>query len=306
MDYEFHTVDVFTRERYQGAQIAVIPHAEGLDSSQMQRISAELNLSETVFVTRIDGRPDARRLRVFSPLAEVEFAGHPIIAAGWVLAQTGDLELGARPTQVVFEQNTGPVRVHVTGDEGEPRLVQFEVSVKPRTDHFVPPRSELATILGIDADDITSEPFKPLLVACDQPYLVIPLRSYEAVRKAEFSYRHWSASSAPSMMAREMLLFSKRTAVRGADFHARLVGPSIGVNDDPPIGSAIPTFAAYLCAHEHVRSGTHAFTCERGTPATRVSVLDVEMQNEGREELGVRVGGPAVRVSSGRLVAPGS
>lgn len=304
MEYEFHTADAFTSERYQGAQIAVIPRADGLDAAQMQRIAAEFNLSETVFVFRVASRPDARRLRIFSPTAEIDFAGHPIIAAAHVLASIGDIRLAEPHTQIVFEQNAGPVDVHVTRHDDEPLLVQFQLRVRPRTDHFVPSRGELATILGLDPDDITGQPYKPLLVSCGRPYLVIPLRSRAAVRKAAFSYRHYTASSAPSMMAREMLLFATQAADRSANFHARLVGPEIGVNEDPPIGSSIPAFAGQLCAHDHVRPGTHTFAAERGTRETRLSVLHVEMENKGREELGVRVGGPAVLVSRGTLIAP--
>jgi len=304
MDYEFYTADAFTSEPYQGAQIAVIPYAEGLTPAQMQRIASEFNLSETVFVFRSAERPDVRRLRIFSPTAEIDFAGHPIIAAGHVLASIGDVPLEGRHTRLVFEQNTGPIEVHVTRDEDQPALVQFQMRVRPRTDHFVPPPSELAGILGLEPDDFFHPTFKPLLVSCDGAYLVLPLRSYAAVRKAEFSSRHWSNSSAPSMLASQILLFSSQASTRSASFHGRLVGRSIGVNEDPPIGSSIPAFASYLCAHDHVLPGTHVFSIERGTREKRLSILHVEMENKGLEELGVRVGGPAVLISRGTLTAP--
>jgi trans-2,3-dihydro-3-hydroxyanthranilate isomerase len=302
--YDFYTADAFTDQPYHGAQIAVLPHAEGLSDDQMQRIAGEFNLSETVFVFSVEDDPNARRLRIFSPHREIDFAGHPIVATGHVLATIGDVSLDQVHNRLEFRQNAGPITVHVTRHEGRPLMIQFELSARPRTDRFVPTTGEIATILGISPDDVGAAQYDPLLVASDQPYLVVPLRSYEAVRRAVFSYRHWNSSSAPSMMAREMLLFSLQTAHTGADFHGRLVGPDVGINDDPPIGSAIPAFASYLCAHDHVREGTYSFTAERGTPQSRLSLLHVEMDHKNQEELSVRVGGPAVMISQGKLIAP--
>jgi trans-2,3-dihydro-3-hydroxyanthranilate isomerase len=89
-----------------------------------------------------------------------------------------------------------------------------------------------------------------------------------------------------------------------SDFHARLVGPDIGVNEDPPIASSMPAFAHYLCAQPQVKPGTYTYTVDRGEAATRQSILRVEMDNKKTEELTVRVGGPAVLVSSGRIDLP--
>jgi trans-2,3-dihydro-3-hydroxyanthranilate isomerase len=97
-----------------------------------------------------------------------------------------------------------------------------------------------------------------------------------------------------------MLLFATR-AESSADFHLRLVGPQIGVNDDPPIGASVPAFAGYLCAHEHIKQGIYSFTAERGEARTRRSVLSIEMDNSNAEELILRVGGPAVLMTEARL-----
>ena len=105
---------------------------------------------------------------------------------------------------------------------------------------------------------------------------------------------------APSMLAREIALFCSGAHAK-ADFHIRLLGPDIGKDEDPPIGAFVPSFAAYLCAHDHIRIGTYPFTAERGNPQARLSLLDVEMDNKGEETLTVRVGGSAVTMSQGVL-----
>ena len=303
-EYAFHTADAFTEHRYHGAQIAVVPDATGLDAGQMQRVAAEFNLSETVFVFPDESDPLRKRVRIFSPTRELDFAGHPVIAAGHVLASIGQIPLEGTHTRAVFEKNKGPVEVYITQHDGQPILVQFQLAVRPYADRFVPPPSEIAKILDLRQDAIGTPLYPPMLVASDRPYLVVPLRDYDAVRSAVFSYRYWTMSSAPSMMAQEMLLISTQTADPSADFHGRLVGPEVGINEDPPIGAAMPAFAGYLAAQEHVREGTYAFAAERGTPRTRLSILNVEMDNKGREELELRVGGPAVSVSRGHFIAP--
>ncbi|MBF8270315.1 MAG: PhzF family phenazine biosynthesis protein [Gammaproteobacteria bacterium] len=89
-----------------------------------------------------------------------------------------------------------------------------------------------------------------------------------------------------------------------SNFHARLVGPNIGMHEDPPIGSAMAAFTGYLCAHEHIKQGTHTFVIDRGNVTTRRSVLNIEMDHKGEEELTIRVGGPAVMVSAGSMDLP--
>jgi trans-2,3-dihydro-3-hydroxyanthranilate isomerase len=96
-------------------------------------------------------------------------------------------------------------------------------------------------------------------------------------------------------------LFSQHTETPGSDFHLRLLGPQIGVNDNPPIGSAIPAFAAYLCSHPHIKKGTYSFVAERGLKQQRQSLLNIELDNKPGDELTLRVGGSAVLVCEGKL-----
>ena len=302
MKQRFFTANAFTHTRFQGAQIAVFPDTDGLSGEQMQTMASELNLSETVFISGGDEPATRRRLRIFSPQREIDFAGHPILAAGAVLAADGSLLLSDEKTcDIVFEQNTGPIDVRIRKTEGVATFVQFDLRVKPTVDRFVPRGEEIANFLSLDTSDVEHPHFHPLLVACDRPYLIVPLRNYDAVRRAAFNYQSWSHSSAPTMLADEVLLFSSGGRDPVHDFHGRLLGPEIGVQEDPPIGSAMPAFAAYLCAHDHIARGTHAFAIERGSPETRQSVLSVEMDHLGASELSLRVGGPAVVVCEGTM-----
>ena len=109
---------------------------------------------------------------------------------------------------------------------------------------------------------------------------------------------------APACMANEILLFSTQTDVSESNFHARLLGPNIGIHEDPPIASAMPAFSAYLCAHDHIKQGTHTFVIDRGSMDKRKSVLNIEMDNKLEETLTIRFGGPAMITGEGTLLAP--
>lgn len=302
MKHQYYIADVFTRQVYNGAQIAVFPNADGLSDETMQKIANELNLWETVFVFHPGG--DLRRLRMFSPKAEVDFAGHPIIAAAYVLSLCGDIVLDDPLTPVVFEQNAGPVEVNITAENGKPVFVQFTNKVSSIIDRFAPSDEELAAVLSIQQSDLDHIKYSARLVACGMPYLVVPVWKYETVRKARFNYAAWSRSAAPQTAAQEILLFAPKTPYSDSDFNLRLLGPHIGHDDDPPVGAAVSAFASYLCSFEHTRKGTHTFAVDRGDAASRRSVLNIEMDHKGKAQLTLRVGGSAVIFAEGSVFLP--
>jgi PhzF family phenazine biosynthesis protein len=304
MQYNYHIVDVFTNQAFGGAQIAVFPKAEGLEQSQMQLLARELNLSETAFVFSPTNGSDKYRIRLFTPLSEIDFSAHPIIAIGYVLASIGEIKLEQKHTAISIEQNIGMIEASITQEEGEPSLVQFTVEIDAVVDRFVPIDKDIAAAVSLNESDIDNSQFQTRLIFTDQSYLIVPIKTYTAIGNAKFDYNIWSQSVAPTCMAKEILLFSKQTDMNYSNFHARILGSEIGINDDPPIGSAMPAFSAYLCDHDHIKEGTHTFVIDRGSATTRKSVLNIEMDNKKSGPLKVRVGGPAVMVAEGTMRMP--
>ena len=304
MNYNYYIADVFTRRIFNGAQIAVFPNADGLSDQQMQLAARELNLTETVFVFHPVSEGTTRKMRIFSPLGEIDFAGHPIIATAYVLGSCGDIDLTEAITHVVFEQNAGPIDVNISANQGKPSFVQFSRKVSAIIDRFAPTDEELANILAIKQSELDHKKYSPRLVSCGFPYLIVPVWSYESVRNAKFNYSAWSQSIAPQTAAQEILLFAPKTPFVDSDFNARLLGPRIGINEDPPVGSAMPAFASYLCSFEHTRKGTHTFAVDRGDAHSRRSVLNLEMDHKGLGQLVLRIGGEAVMVATGMMTIP--
>jgi trans-2,3-dihydro-3-hydroxyanthranilate isomerase len=76
---KYYTADVFTDEPFGGNQLAVFPDARGLDGPRMLNIAREFNFSETTFVFPPEDKKHTRRVRIFTPRAEIPFAGHPTV-----------------------------------------------------------------------------------------------------------------------------------------------------------------------------------------------------------------------------------
>jgi trans-2,3-dihydro-3-hydroxyanthranilate isomerase len=305
MNYKYYITDIFTHQIFGGAQLAVFPNAAGLNNQQMALVAKELNLSETVFLFQEDSNKPAWKMKIFSPLGEMDFAGHPIVAAAYVLASMGSLEIKEPYTSLVFEQNSGAINISVNWKDETPCFVQFTNKVSPTVDYYTPTEGEIADFLGFDPGHIDQKKYSPRLVSCGFPYLVVPLYYHETVRKAKFNYAAWSQSIAPQTAAQEILLFSPKTPSQDSNFSVRLVGPNIGLQDDPPVGTAMPAFAAYLCSFEHLKKGTYTFAVERGEKITRRSVINLEMDHKGEDELTLRIGGEAVMVAEGTMKIPG-
>ena len=93
----FYIVDVFAEEKYAGNQLAVVRDAADLSDKQILRITREMNYSETTFILGDVPRDGGYDVRIFTPGAEVPFAGHPTLGTAFVIRQ----ELIRQPVETV-------------------------------------------------------------------------------------------------------------------------------------------------------------------------------------------------------------
>ncbi len=304
MTLNYYIADVFTKQLFSGAQVAVFPNTDDLNEQQMALIANEINLPETVFVSKPTADDTKWKMRIFSPLGEIDYAGHPIIATAFILSESGDIQLSEGVTSLTFSQNTVDIEVNISVAEGKVGFVQFTKKVNSIIDRFTPSDAELAELLSIKPSEIDHKKYATRLASCGFPYLIVPVWNYETVRNAKFNFSAWSQSSAPQTAAQEILLFSPKTAFMDSNFHARLLGPNIGVHDDPAVGSAIPAFASYLSSFDFTQEGTHTFAVDRGDANSRRSVINVEMDHKAGSELNLRIGGEAVLIAEGKMFIP--
>lgn len=282
----YRIVDVFTRHRREGNPLAVFPNSEGLDSDTMQSVARELNLSETVFVLPSTRTDCAARLRIFTPMREMPFAGHPTVGASYVLLDEDMVPKNSR--HFVLEEGLGPVPIRVeTGDRPLIWLTTPPLHEGPSFD-----RQLCAEVLGLGEADLLN--ISPQIVSAGNPGIFIALKDAAAVDRAalDMSGMRKLRDGYPD----PLFVFVFAPTPGGA--YSRMFAPEHGVAEDPATGSATGPLAAYMLRHDLVSGapGTR-FISEQGTKMGRRSLLHVQLHGE-KGANGIDVGGyvtPLVR-----------
>jgi trans-2,3-dihydro-3-hydroxyanthranilate isomerase len=283
--YGYRVVDVFTERRLEGNPLAVFPQASGLDESTMQRIARELNLSETVFVFPTPLAKYDAMVRIFTPLRELPFAGHPTLGASFVLIDEGLVTL--HDGGIVLLENVGPILVRV--DSAEPRM--YWLVAPPILDGRLFDRLLCAEVLGLSANDILD--VQPQLLDGGNPTVFIPLRSKDAVDRAWVDGRGTRTLIGPE--SEPVCVFVFTPTPEGA--YSRMFSPEYGVAEDPATGSSTGPLALFMMRHGLVSgaSGTR-FISEQGRKMGRRSLLHVSIRGAQGSE-GIDVGGHVVPVA---------
>jgi trans-2,3-dihydro-3-hydroxyanthranilate isomerase len=300
--HRFITADVFTGVPFAGNSLAVFPDAREIPEERLADIAREFNLSETVFVFPPEQKGHTRKLRIFTPAEELPFAGHPTVGTAFVLAATGEIPLPGTETRVVFEEGVGPVPVMIRSRDKQPVFAQLTVAKLPETGPPAPGRSHLAEMLGLDTADLLGGTSSPQAVSCGLPFLFVPVRDRQAVKRARVRMEHWE-STLKSYWAPQVMVFSRDPEHPDAQVRARVFVPGLSVPEDPATGSAAAALGGYLAARESATDASLKYLIEQGVEMGRPSYLHVEVEKAGGEVTAVRVGGECVMMSEGTIAA---
>jgi len=309
-EYRFIQVDVFTDKPFGGNPLAVFPDAEGLTTEEMQRLAREMNLSETTFVLPAQAPAADFKVRIFTPAAELPFAGHPVVGTHWVLAHLGCVDLCEPVTQVHFELGVGvlPADLHVTGGQVE-RVVMTQG--RPTFHALLEDVTELVAGLGLAPEAVTETGLPVQVVSTGLPQMMVPVRSLAEVQALDPGRLNVAAlnRACRALGTDCVLVFTFETERPEATVHVRLFAPMLGVPEDPATGSANGALGAYLVHHRAcpeqsrravpVTEPTTHILSEQGAEINRPSTLYVEVDSRGDEVTAVRVGGQVVPVAEG-------
>ena len=302
MRYRFYTADVFSQAIFGGNPLAIFPQASGLHTQQMQKIAAEFNLSETVFVLPPETSSGTRYLRIFTPTQELPFAGHPTIGAAYVLAAIGEIPFEI-PTQIIiFEEEVGNVPVVIYSEASKPVKTELSITQAPEWTADCPDIMHIANILSLDPGDIGQNNWVPEALSCGIPYLFVPLKDHQTVSRIRFNQELWQKIVA-NTWASSLYVFSSVHS-DNSDFHARMFAPGLGITEDPATGSAAAAFVGYLARRLSADSGQWHWRIEQGIEMGRPSLLEIRLEKQGGNITTIGVGGASVLVSEGMMEVP--
>jgi trans-2,3-dihydro-3-hydroxyanthranilate isomerase len=282
VEIAFRMADVFTEAPFAGNQVCVVPEPpDGLDSVTMSVLANEIGFSETTFVTAI--RASGYDVRIFTPDAELPFAGHPTLGTAFVLAS----EKRVTP-DVVQTSAAGDVPVEVDVETGFAWMQQLP----PLFGEPFEDRDAVARAAGLEPDELTEElPIVP--ASTGLAHLMVPVRDEAALRSAGREDAGCSSVCAATE-TESLYLFT----VRGdGDVMARMFDRGANIGEDPATGSAAGPLGAYLATFG-LAGVPGRVVIAQGEMVGRPSFLHVVVEG-GPGRLVVRVGGGVRIVGEG-------
>jgi len=302
MKYRYYTCDVFTETRFGGNPLAVLPQANGLSQHQMQQIAREFNFSESTFV--FPARTGhTRHVRIFTPAAEIPFAGHPNVGTAFVLAAAGEFgEINSSLT-VSFEEEAGLVSVAIRAEQGKIITCELTAPQSLSLGETVP--AELvASAVSLNRDDIATDMHHPQICSVGLPFVFTELKDRSALERARINMSAFDALR--DLEVNPQLHLYTRVSESEPDGHvfdirARMFAPLSGVAEDPATGSANCALGGLLAHHKEQSSGTFSWRIAQGVEMGRPSILIARAEKKSGVVTGTWIGGATVLVSEGIL-----
>lgn len=288
MRRRYAVVDVFSDRRLLGNPVAVVLDAEGLDTGAMQRIARWTNLSETTFLLPPMVAGASYRLRIFTPVSELPFAGHPTLGSAHAAVAEGLVAHGGAGSSLVQDCGAGLVPVHLeSGDRYRLRLPEARCETLSSAD-----RASLEAALGGPTD--TAVPLTLIDVgprwivgAVADPAALLALRP-DMTRLAAFE---------KGCGATGVTLFAEASgADADGDIEVRSFAPSDGVPEDPVCGSGNGAVAVLRRALGRLEPGA-AYVARQGRCVGRDGRIGLSLDATG----GIWVGGACVTTVRGTI-----
>ena len=291
----YHVLDVFTLDAFAGNPLAVVLHADELAPARMQAIAREFNLSETVFVCKAASEGHRAALRIFTPTQEIPFAGHPTVGTAALLAMLDSEEDGDEDRLVVLEEAIGAVRVGVTLSGPAPHA-EFDIPKLPEPAELKDDRGAIASAVGLMANELGFDNHRVSAFDAGLNYAYVPVRDEDVLARA----KPVAALFKSAFITGQCPYVYTRTP---DGFAARMFAPAHGVTEDPATGSAAAGFAGVIRRFDSLKDGQHGFIIHQGREMGRPSRIELELTLSAGKLKTVRVGGYAVMVARGDLLA---
>ncbi|RAZ86909.1 PhzF family phenazine biosynthesis protein [Cereibacter johrii] len=278
-------IDAFSDRPLLGNPAAVVFDADDLPTGIMQRVAREMNLSETVFLLRPTGDADYRA-RIFTPVRELPFAGHPTIAAAHAFCG----EQGRTPRNLTQECGIGLVPIRIEGG------LYTMTQATPQFRDVPVPKADLAEAICLPLDRLTDSPHQ--IVSTGVPWLLLELHGLRALADLRPDLGRIERIC-HGIGAAGLTVFADRGTGATPRLRLRTFAPGEGVAEDPVCGSGNGALAAWIATHlDPVSRG--GYLAEQGVDMGRRGQVHAGWERTA-DGLRITVGGAACIVLRGEL-----
>jgi trans-2,3-dihydro-3-hydroxyanthranilate isomerase len=284
----FYIVDVFAEEKFAGNQLAVFRGGAKLTSEQMQAIAREMHFSETTFIMFEAQCKGGYDVRIFTPAAEVPFAGHPTLGTAHIIRS--EIVTGA-PEEVVLNLKVGQISVTFDND------ISWMKQVNPEFGGNIDVEA-IAEVLGLRRSEI-DERFPVQQVSTGLPHIIVPLQKLDSLKRARVLLDKYY-DLIKNTWAKPILIFCPESHTGVSDISVRMFADYYGVPEDPATGSGNGCLAAYLVKNRYWGESKINIRAEQGYEIQRPSLLYLKAQAIG-SAINVFVGGKSITVARGEM-----
>jgi trans-2,3-dihydro-3-hydroxyanthranilate isomerase len=291
MKRQFETVDVFTDRKFGGNPLAVLPDASGLSTEQMQAIAAEFNYAETTFVLPPRDAKNTAHVRIFTPRAEMPFAGHPNVGTAFVLARLGKVS----GEKIVFEEKAGLVPLDLTRSAGTVVAARLAAPQPLSLGEEIAP-ALVAEATGLKAGDIVGQ---PVIASTGNNFLFAEVASRAVLRAATYNLDVFTKHLPMTRTVGVHLYVAAKE--HGVEIQSRMFAPLFGVPEDPATGSANITLIGLL-AHRDARPDLSLHKIiGQGFDMGRPSILEASAEKKAGKVTATYIGGKCTPMMSGTI-----
>jgi trans-2,3-dihydro-3-hydroxyanthranilate isomerase len=295
----FVTVDVFTDFQFGGNPLAVVLNAEGLSTEQMQSIAAEFNLSETTFVLPPKDPAHTAHVRIFTPRAEMPFAGHPNVGTAFVLGRAGQSygQVISGP-HLVFEEQAGLVRLELLKDGGAVLGARISAPQAFSIGDNIAPEL-VASACGLPTNAIVTKAHTSCIASCGAPFILAEVTDRRALAQAtprtDVFNQHFLRDQATGV-----LLYT-HVDKPNLDIQCRMFAPLHGIPEDPATGSANVALIGLLAKLRAENDLTLDLSIMQGVEMGRPSLMQASALKKDGHVTHTFIGGQCVPMMTGTL-----
>ncbi len=283
MAHKIYTIDVFSNQSFMGNPVAVVFDADDLTNAQMQKIANWTNLSETTFFQKAKSPLADYQLRIFTPMVELPFAGHPTLGSAYAALNKGLIT--KQKNIIIQECKVGLVEISLN------EKIEFKL---PKAKFTKLDNSQVNVLNDILATKI-DENYIPTIVDVGPKWIIAKVEKHIDILKIKPNFS-------------KMLEYEKKLGATGitifgnsfdndAQFEVRSFAPSSNINEDPVCGSGNGSVCAFMLENSIIKTNSN-YIARQGRAIGRNGYINARIDENGE----IYIGGDCTLSQTGEIM----